>query len=109
MTSPALRGTDLRIWSNYDGASIDVGTIASYNLSPVVLDLYGIEKPLWFEFLTQQIPVMRARTHGVTVNPDGTYSADMTPEQQASFDAAWLLQYDKMFGENYTHAIATKK
>ncbi|MEG0167371.1 MAG: sulfatase-like hydrolase/transferase, partial [Ruthenibacterium sp.] len=107
--SPALRGTDLRIWSNYDAASVDIGTIASYNLSPVVLDLYGIEKPLWFEFLTQQMPMMRARTHGVTVNPDGTYSAEMTPEQQASFDAAWLLQYDKMFGKNYTHAIATAK
>ncbi|MEG2165676.1 MAG: LTA synthase family protein [Ruthenibacterium sp.] len=107
--SPALRGTDLRIWSNYDAASVDIGTIASYNLSPVVLDLYGIEKPLWFEFLTQQMPIMRARTHGVTVNPDGTYSAEMTPEQQASFDAAWLLQYDKMFGKNYTHAIATAK
>ena len=106
MTSPALRGTDLRIWSNYDGASIDVGTIASYNLTPVVLDLYGLEKPLWFEFLTQQIPVMHARTHGVTVNPDGTTSADMTPEQQAVFDATWLLQYDKMFGADYAHAMA---
>lgn len=99
--SPALHGTTLMMWSNYTDAAVDLGTVAAYNITPVMMDLYGLEKPLYFEFLAQQLSVMRARTRGVTVGADGTYSEDMTEAQQAVFDNQWLLQYDLMFGESY--------
>ena len=41
------------------------------------------------------------RTPGVTVETDGTFSEEMTDQQQEWFDAHWLLQYDLMFGEEY--------
>ena len=60
-----------------------------------------MEKPLWFEFLSQQIPVLRSRTKGITVNPNGTYSETLSKTQDASFSNHWLGQYDLMFGEEY--------
>ncbi|NCC08025.1 MAG: LTA synthase family protein [Clostridia bacterium] len=97
-TSPNLRGTDLLIWSNFDSSKVELGTIGAYEITPVMMDLYGIEKPLYFDFLTQEMSVMRSRSHGVTVNVDGTYSDDMTDEQKTWFDNQWIWQYDMMFG-----------
>lgn len=99
--SPDLHRTDLLIWSNYGGASIDLGTIAAYDISPVMMDLYGLEKPLLFEYLTDSLSVMRARTRGVTVETDGSFSEEMTEVQRQCYDGHWLLQYDLMFGKPY--------
>lgn len=99
--TPDMRRTDLLIWSNYDSASIDLGTIASYNISPVMMELYGLEKPALFAFLRDSLSVMRARTRGCTVQPDGTDSAEMTQTQRQCYEDHWLLQYDLMFGEPY--------
>lgn len=99
--SPNLRQTDLLIWSNYDNASVDLGTVAAYEITPVMMDLYGLEKPALFEYLTQQFTVLRARTRGVTVQPDGTFSEVLDETQQRYYDGHWLLQYDQMFGNRY--------
>ena len=99
--SPDLHRTDLMIWSNYGGASIDLGTIAAYDISPVMMDLYGLDMPLWFEKLASELPVLRARTRGVTVEPDSSLSESMTPQQEALFQENWLIQYDLMFGKGY--------
>ena len=45
--------------------------------------------------------VLRGLTHGIAVNPDGSFSETLTQEQQESFDERWILQYDLMFGEPY--------
>lgn len=99
--TPDMRRTDLLIWSNYGSASVALGTIASYDISPVMMELYGMEKPVLFEFLTDSLSVMRARTRGTTVQPDGTDSAGMTDAQRKCYEDHWLLQYDLMFGESY--------
>lgn len=104
--TPEMRRTDLLIWSNYSDASIPLGTIAAYDISPVMMELYGLEKPTLFQFLTESLSVMRARTRGNTVQPDGTDSPEMTEEQRACYDAHWLLQYDLMFGEPYLESYA---
>lgn len=100
-SSPNLHGTPLVIWSNYYDKPVDLGTVAAYDISPVMMDLYGLEKPLMFEFLSQEMDVFRARSRGITVNPDGSFSEQMTPEQEQWFDDHWLLQYDMMFGKQY--------
>ncbi len=97
--SPKLRQTDLLIWSNYDDTEIDLGTVASYNISPVMMELYGLEKPLWFEYLLQQMEILPAFTHGVAVEPDGSFSTELTDEQLESYNERWILQYDLMFGD----------
>lgn len=99
--TPDLRRTDLLIWSNYSIASVDIGTIAAYDISPVMMELYGLEKPVLFEFLTGSLSVVRARTRGNTVQPDGTDGAEMTDKQRQCYEDHWLLQYDLMFGEPY--------
>ena len=99
--SPKLRQTDLLIWSNYDDTEIDFGTISSYNISPLMMELYGLKKPVWFEYLIQQMEILPAFTHGVAVNPDGSFSEELTQEQLESFNERWILQYDLMFGEAY--------
>ena len=104
--SPMLHGTPLVVWSNYHSGAVDLGTVAAYEISPVMMDLYGLEKPPFFEFLTQQLGVFRARTRGVTVNPDGGFSDTLTDEQQQWYDDHWLFQYDAMFGEDYLNQPA---
>ena len=99
--SPMLHGTPLVVWSNYYQEPVDLGTVAAYEISPVVMDLYGLERPPLYSYLIQQLDAYRARTRGVTVQPDGSFSDSLTEEQQAWFDNHWLLQYDGMFGEDY--------
>ncbi|MBP8855653.1 MAG: sulfatase-like hydrolase/transferase [Oscillospiraceae bacterium] len=99
--SPALHETDLRIWSNFDTTSVNLGTIAAYNISPVMMELYGLDKPVLFEFLAQQMPKMRSRSRGVTVSPNGSKSEQMTQEQTNVFENHAILQYDLMFGDRY--------
>ena len=53
------------------------------------------------EYLTDSLSVMRARTRGVTVETDGSFSEEMTEVQRQCYDGHWLLQYDLMFGKPY--------
>lgn len=99
--TPDMRRTDLLIWSNYSAAPVSLGTVAAYDIAPVMMDLYGLEQPVLFEFLTDSLSLMRARTRGVTVQPDETCSGDMTDAQRQCYEEHWLLQYDLMFGEPY--------
>lgn len=101
-SSPNLRQTDLLMWSNYDTSAVSLGTIAAYQISPVMMDLYGLEKPVYFEFLAQEFSSMHARTRGITVNPDNSLSEEMTEAQQIFFDNQWILQYNLMFDGTYT-------
>jgi phosphoglycerol transferase MdoB-like AlkP superfamily enzyme len=98
-SAPQLRTTPLLIWSNFADNNVELGTLATYNISPVMMDLFGLEKPLMFKYLTQQLTVLRGRTNAVTIEPDNTFSFEMTGEQRAWFNKHSILQYDYMFGE----------
>lgn len=104
-SDPALHQMDLLIWSNYWQQPVQLGTVAAYQISPVMMELYGLQKPLFFEYLTQQLAVYRSRTLGVTVQPDGTAVSqaveEMGQDQQQWFANHWMLQYDLMFGREY--------
>lgn len=97
-----LHQTTLLMWSNYSQQEVDLGTIAAYDISPVMMDIYGLEQPLYFRFLNRQLQVAdRANTRGKTINRDGTVSDTMTVLQQKWSDAHWMLEYDLMFGKGY--------
>ena len=36
---------------------VDLGTIAAYDISPVMMNLYGLQQPLYFQFLNRQLRV----------------------------------------------------
>lgn len=100
--APELHQMPLLIWSNYWEGQVDLGTIAAYEISPVVTELYGLEQPVMFKYLINQLSAYRSRTRGVTIEPDGTANTEpLSKEQKNWFDNHWLLQYDLMFGQQY--------
>lgn len=99
--SPKLRTPDLLMWSNYDSTKIDLGTLSSFAISPVMMELYGMEMPPYFELLAQNLSQLRGRSHGVTVELDGSFSETLTEAQQTALANQWTLQYDFMFGAPY--------
>ena len=99
---PRLHQTTLLMWSNYSNYQVDLGTIAAYEISPVMMDLFGLEQPLYFQYLNRQLRYgYRSCTGGVTVNWDGTAGRGLTGRQAAWRQDHWLLQYDLMFGKGY--------
>ena len=90
------------MWSNYSQQQVDLGTIAAYDISPVMMDIYGLEEPLYFQFLNRQLRVAsRTNTRGTTMKLDGTTTQEPTEFQQRWCAEHWLLQYDLMFGRGY--------
>lgn len=103
---PALHKMPLLIWSNYHDSAIDLGTIATYEISPVVMDLYDLQRPDFYRYLTNQLSSYRGHTHGVTIQPDSTTTTDeLTQPQQEWFQNHWMLQYDLMFGSEWANPI----
>ena len=101
---PALHGMPLLIWSNYWQQPVEFGTVGAYEIGPVVSELYGLNRPDFFEYLTQQMQTAyRSRTLGVTIETDGTPTTnDLSDAQQVWFSNHWLWQYDLMFGKEYS-------
>ena len=101
-SDPRLHQTTLLMWSNYSDHAVDLGTIAAYDISPVMMQLFGLKQPLYFQFLNRQLQAAyRANTRGTIMEKDGTTSDTMTPNQQKWSDEHWMLQYDLMFGKGY--------
>ena len=99
---PRLHQTTLLMWSNYSDAQVDLGTIAAYDISPVMMNLYGLQQPLYFQLLNRQLRVAsRACTRGVTMNLDGTTTLEPTEFQKRWTQEHWMLQYDLMFSKGY--------
>ena len=67
---------------------VDLGTIAAYDISPVMMNLYGLEQPLYFQLLNRQLQVAdRANTRGTVMNLAGT-----TTQTPSSVSYTHLLQ-----------------
>ena len=90
------------MWSNYTDKPVDLGTIAAYDISPVMMNIYGLKSPLYFQYLTRQLQAAyRSNTRGTILNRDGTTTQTPSPLQQTWSTNHWLLQYDLMFGKGY--------
>ena len=99
---PRLHQTTLLMWSNYTDKPVNLGTIAAYDISPVMMNLYGLEQPLYFQLLNRQLQVAdRANTRGTVMNLDGTTTQTPSSLQESWSQKHWLLQYDLMFGKGY--------
>lgn len=99
---PRLHQTTLLMWSNYSQQPVDLGTIAAYDISPVMMNIYGLKQPLYFQYLNRQLQVAyRTNTRGTVMNRDDTTTQEPTALQQQWSANHWLLQYDLMFGKGY--------
>ena len=66
------------------------------------MDIYGLEEPLYFQFLNRQLRAAdRAYTRGVVMNRDGSTTLEPTEFQKRWNQEQWMLQYDLMFGKGY--------
>ena len=101
--SPELHQMPLLVWSNYWQGKVDLGTVAAYQISPVTMQLYGLDMPPMFKYLANQLSSYRGRTLGVTIQPDGSFSDQLDAQQTEWFNNHWLLQYDLMFGQEYAN------
>ncbi len=102
-SSPAMYQTPLLIWSNQADEQVDLGTVSTYNIAPIMMELYGLEMPDYFEFLNEQLYEYTASNKGVIVYPDGTITREVEDEEarEALLYNQSVLQYDLLFGEQY--------
>ena len=99
-SDPRLHQTTLLMWSNYTDQPVELGTIAAYDISPVMMNLYGLKQPIYFQYLNRQLQaVYRANTRGIVMNRDGSTTRTPTSLQEQWSEKHWLLQYDLMFGK----------
>ena len=101
-SDPRLHQTTLLMWSNYNDQPVELGTIAAYDISPVMMNLYGLKQPIYFQYLNRQLQAAcRANTRGIVMNRDGSTTRTPTSLQEQWSEKHWLLQYDLMFGKGY--------
>ena len=101
-SDPRLHQTTLLMWSNYTDQPVELGTIAAYDISPVMMNLYGLKQPIYFQYLNRQLQAAyRANTRGIVMNRDGSTTRTPTSLQEQWSEKHWLLQYDLMFGKGY--------
>ena len=90
------------MWSNYSQQQVDLGTIAAYDISPVMMDFYCLDHPLDVPTLNGHLRLScRTITRLTTLNLDGSTTQEPTEFQQRWSAEHWLLQYDLMFGRGY--------
>ena len=99
----SMNETPFLIWSNYANTSLDLGTVSIYNLAPVMMDLYQLQKPLYFDFLLQQFTTSRGSAVGFLSDENGDCApwALASEEQSAFIKKHFLLQYDQLNGNHY--------
>ncbi len=98
---PQMYQTPLLIWSNMASNKVDLGTVSTYNISPIMMDLYGLEMPPYFDFLSQQLSEYTASNKGMIFYPDGNMTYEIGDKEEALLYSHKTLQYDLLFGEQY--------
>ena len=67
------------MWSNYSDRAVDLGTIAAYDISPVMMELFGLRQPTYFQFLGRRLGRLPGQHRGTILEKDGTASDELTP------------------------------
>lgn len=97
-----MRTTPLAIWNNYDAEVPDLGTISPSFLGPTVLDLAGIEKPLYYSVLENFKNEMPGFTSDVKIDAEGKLYKVTPDEVEPEKRNYQLIQYDLLFGDQYS-------
>ena len=89
------------MWSNYSDRAVDLGTIAAYDISPVMMELFGLRQPATSSSLavsSGRLPGQHPRHHP----GEGRHRLERADPPAAEVEHEhWLLQYDLMFGKGY--------
>lgn len=90
------------IWSNRDKkAAVTEPLTTAYMLVPLLCAHYDAPEPAWMGWLHSTLPVCRGLARGFAIGPEGT-AREPAGEDLALRDKLWTIQYDLMFGEEYS-------
>ena len=93
------------IWSNHDKKNAETEPLTSaYMLLPLLCAYYDAPEPAWMGWLHSSLDVCRGLARGYAIAPDGSVSLP-EGETQALLDDYWTIQYDLMFGKEYSRNI----
>ncbi|MTD31397.1 LTA synthase family protein [Planomicrobium sp. YIM 101495] len=100
-----MRSTPLAIWNNYGADVPELGTVSPNTLASVALDLAGVDKPLFYKAVDLFRDVMPGYTVDVKVDADDELYRITPDEVEALKQDYELLQYDRLFGEQYSSEL----
>lgn len=96
-----LYETPLLIWDNYRVERENVGCVSAYNLGAKVMQIAGVPTDAYFQFLIQSDIINGTNKCYIK---DGTVIDEsmLDQEEKDKLQQMWVLQYDRMFGKNYS-------
>lgn len=95
------------IWNNKINVSEDMGLMEINRLLPTAFSRNGIEMPYFWKFLLASDDIYAAASKSLVVSSDLSVGlrSDMTEEQTKFWNEYQLLQYDHIWGQNYSEAL----
>lgn len=96
--------TPLMVWSNYRDYKQDIGYIDASYLGAMTLEYAGLQVDPYYHLLLDKARIIPAYNSGFSINKRGdVISNDQLDEEAVSaLKDLWMLQYDVMFGKNYS-------
>lgn len=95
-----LQTTPFLIWNNYSENVEDWGTVSSYKLGAKLMQYCNIPLDSYFTFLLEK-NVPEGSDMFFISGDKMVHKDDLDKESATALNELWLLQYDRMFGENY--------
>jgi len=90
------------IWDNYTKIKAKPVSLSMYQLIPYMTNLYGLSKPLYFDYLTQQSYYYKGDALDIYLDADGNATSELTTKAAQKYYKNYsILQYDIMFGKGY--------
>ena len=90
------------IWDNYKHVKAEPVSLSMYQLIPYMTDLYGLSKPLYFDYLTQQSYYYKGQALDIYLDANGNATSTLPTKasQKYNYEQS-VLQYNIMFGKSY--------
>ncbi|PFJ19471.1 phosphoglycerol transferase [Bacillus cereus] len=104
----AMAETPLLMYANFDIPNDNLGLVSPIYLSNLVLDYAGLNKSLFYQFLSElykEIPVLRDE---LKVDKNGEAIKDLTKKQKEMLEQYKMIQYDLLVGKQYSKDILFK-
>lgn len=90
------------IWNNFGVTDSSTADFSMYQLLPYMTEKLGMSRPAYFEYLSNARATLAGHTTLIALDGDGTAAVEKSAEQSRLSNEHWLIQYDMMFGRNYS-------
>lgn len=93
------------LWSNYQDYRQDIGYIDASYLGALTLEYAGLEVNPYYDLLLDKMKIIPAYNLGFSINKEGAVISNDQLDEEAIrvLKDLWVLQYDVMFGKNYSN------